>query len=448
MSRAKEENFLMTEGPIQRRILRYAVPVFIGFLFQQLYNTADALIVGNLIGSKALAAVTGTGTIVFMAVGFFMGFSIGAGIAIAKYIGAEDDENTFRSVHTSAAIGLAFCLILSVAGVLLSPAVLRLMETPSDVIDDAALYLRIFFAGSSGLILYNTFVGVLQASGDSKHPLYYLIISSVTNVVLDVVFIALFRMGVDGAALATVIAQCLSAFLVFLRLHRRTDSIRLRVRKIRFYWSNFGEIVRYGLPTALQNCMIDFANMMIQSYINSFSSAAMAGMGAYSKIEGFAFLPVNSFSMALSTFVSQNRGAGKKDRIRKGITSGLLWAVAIVEVIGAVLFLFSPTLLAAFNRDPDVIAIGVLRSDICSLFFCLLAFTHVSSAILRGLGRPVAPMVVMMVCWCAVRVIVLTTIGRMYHDILLACWIYPVTWTLSSIVDALYLYRLKRKGVF
>lgn len=437
---------LMTEGPIPRTILRYALPIFIGYLFQQLYNTADALIVGNLVGSSALAAVTSTGSITFLAVGFFLGFSVGAGIVIARHIGAADHEQTSLSVHTAVTMGLCFSVILTAAGVLLSPTILRWMDTPEDVFFEASSYLRIYFAGSAGFVMYNTFVGILQASGDSRHPLYYLIASSLTNVVLDVFFIIAFHMGVEGAALATVISQCTAALLALRRLCCRSDSIRVTVRKLRFDGANLREIVRYGLPTAMQNCMIDLSNMLIQSYINSFSSAAMAGIGAYTKVEGFAFLPVTAFSMAMSTYISQNRGGGKRDRMREGGRFGLFWSTVMIEVIGMLIFALAPVLVAAFNRDPEVIGYGVIRARVCALFYCLLGFSHVSSAVLRGLGKPVAPMVVMLVCWCAVRVAVLTTVGNLFHNILLACWIYPITWGMSSLVYLIYLGRIQRAG--
>ena len=439
--------YLMIEGPIRRQILRFAIPVFVGYLFQQLYNTADALIVGNLIGSAALAAVTGTGALIHFIVGFFQGFSLGAGVVIARHIGGEDEERTEKTVHTAVAMGLIFCVIVTLAGVFLTPSILRLMGTPDDVLPRAVLYLRIYFAGCSGLVLYNMFVGILQASGDSTHPLYYLVISSLVNIVLDIVFIAVFRMDVDGAALATVLSQCLSAVLVFFRLYRRDDSIRIRLNKIRVDVRALKEIFLYGLPTAVQGSVIDFSNMLIQSYINSFSSAAMAGIGAFIKVEGFAFLPVTAFSMAMSTFISQNLGAGRRDRVREGMRFGLVSCVLAIECIGLIAFLFTPTLVSAFNQDPEVIAYGVLRGRICSLFYCLLGFSHVCSAVFRGLGKPIVPMVVMLVCWCAVRVLVLFTIGQVYHNILLVCWIYPITWFLSTVTDLVYLSYLRKKQI-
>ena len=442
----KANQYLMTEGPIHQKVLRYAIPIFIGYLFQQLYNTADALIVGNLVGRNALAAVTSTSSIVFLAIGTFTGFSMGAGIVIARYIGAKDPEKTSQTVHTAVAMGLFFCVFFTVLGVLLSPVILRLMGTPEDVFVEAALYLKIYFAGCSGLIMYNIFVGLLQASGDSTHPLYYLITSSAINIVLDVTLIAVFHMGVDGAAIATIVSQGIAALLVLRRLLRQSGDIRISFRKIGFTWLRLREIVLFGLPTAVQNTVIDLSNVLIQSYINSFSAAAMAGIGAYTKVEGFAFLPVTAFSMAMATFISQNVGAKKPDRVREGIRFGLICSVTAVEIIGIAIFIFTPQLVAAFNQDPNVIAYGVLRGRICSLFFCLLGFSHVSAAVFRGLGKPMVPMLVMLICWCAVRVLVLMTIGQIYHNILLACWIYPITWGISTVVDLIYLGHVRRKG--
>ncbi|MBP3729773.1 MAG: MATE family efflux transporter, partial [Lachnospiraceae bacterium] len=302
--------YLMTEGPVMKRIITFAVPVFIGHLFQQMYNTVDSLIVGNLVGDAALAAVTSVGSIVYLVVGFFMGFSMGAGVVIARDIGSGDADAVSRSVHTTVAMGLVSTVFMTLLGVFGTPLILSWMGTPADVFADAAIYLRIYFMGSVGLVFYNLLVGILQASGDSRHPLYYLVFSSVLNGVLDYTFIRFLGMGVDGAALATIIGQFVSALLVLHRLLRADDAIRIVPSKIRFEWSKLRQIIHIGLPTALQACVIDLANMMIQAYVNSFGKAAMAGIGAASKVEGFCFLPVNAFGMALSTFVAQNLGAG------------------------------------------------------------------------------------------------------------------------------------------
>ena len=432
---------LLTRGSIRRKIIGFAIPIFIGYLFQQLYNTADSLIVGNYLGENALAAVSANAAFIYMFVGFFMGFATGAGVVIARHIGADDPRQTTLAVHTTVAMGLVFSAIVSGVGVLITPTVLRWMGTPDEVFTESCKYLRVYFAGGTGLVMYNMLVGILQASGDSRHPLIYLVISSLVNVALDVLFVAYLHMGVEGAAFATVISQFLSMTLAAARLLRIDSTIRVSIRKIRFDRENLMYIIRNGLPTALQACVIDLSNILIQSYINSFGNLAMAGIGASTKLEGFAFLPVTAFSMAITTFVSQNMGAKEYDRVRKGIRFGLGCTIVIIEAMGVVLFLLSPQLVGFFNRNPEVIRFGMGRTRVCALFYCLVGFSHVASAVMRGLGKPMTPMVIMLTCWCAVRILVLFTVGQVLHDIRLAFWIYPFTWTLSSVA---YIVLLKR----
>ena len=433
----------MTEGGIRAKIIGFAVPVLIGYLFQQLYNTADSLIVGNYLGENALAAVSANAAFIYLFVGFFMGFATGSGVVIARHIGAEDPVQASLAVHTTVAIGLALSVLVSVAGVAITPTVLRWMGTPQEVFVESCKYLRVYFAGAAGLVMYNMLVGILQASGDSRHPLIYLVISSLVNVALDVLFVAGLGMGVEGAGFATVISQFLSMFLAAGRLMRSQGAIRVSLRKIRFDAENFRFIFRNGLPTAMQACVIDLSNLLIQSYINGFGSMAMAGIGASSKVEGFAFLPVTAFSIAVTTFVSQNMGAHRYERVRQGIRFGLTCTIVTIELIGAVLFILSPRVVALFNRNPDVIRFGMGRTRVCALFYCLVGFSHVASAVMRGLGKPMTPMVIMLTCWCAVRILVLFTVGRLWHDIRLAFWIYPFTWTLSSVVYAVLLKRIR-----
>jgi len=434
---------LMTGGSIRRKIVGFAIPVFVGYLFQQLYNTADSLIVGNYLGENALAAVSANGAFIFLFIGFFMGFATGAGVIIARHIGAKDREQTCLAVHTAVAMGLAFSVVVSVGGVAISPTMLRWMGTPDEVFVESYKYLRVYFAGATGLVMYNMFVGILQAAGDSRHPLVYLVISSLVNVVLDLLFVAVLGMGVEGAALATILSQFLSMFLAGARLMRADSSIRLSLRSVGVDRENLKHIVRNGLPTALQASVIDLSNLLIQSYINSFGNLAMAGIGASTKVEGFAFLPVTAFSMAVTTFVSQNMGARRYDRVRQGIRFSLGAAVATIELIGAVLFLLAPQLVGLFNRNPEVVAFGVGRTRACALFFCLVGYSHVASAVMRGLGKPMTPMVIMLTCWCAVRIAVLFTLGQVVHDIRLAYWIYPFTWTLSSVAYGILLAKIK-----
>jgi len=446
MSIFRNRDTLLTEGNIKKKIILFAIPVFIGQLFQQLYNTVDSLIVGNFISKSALAAVSSTGTLTFLVIGFFFGFSMGAGVIIAREIGAGNKERTSVAVHNAVGMGLFFSVVITLLGVFGSPLLLRLMGTPEEVYPQAVQYLRVYFLGCTGLIMYNTFTGILQASGDSVHPLIYLIISSVTNVFLDILFIAVFKMGVEGAALATIISQFLSMTLAFIKLRKSDEAIHIHFSKIRFEKRTLKEIIHFGFPTAIQGSIIDLANIMIQSYVNSFGADAVAGIGAYAKIEGFAFLPVISFSMAMTTFISQNLGAKKNDRIKKGIRFGLTCTVISIEIIGVLTFVLAPYLIMAFNADPEVVYFGTLRARICSLFYFLLGFSNVTSAILRGLGKPVAPVIVMLICWCAIRVITFMTVGQVYHNILLTCWIYPITWGLSSIVYTVFLKTIEKKS--
>lgn len=443
--RAESNTTLMTQGDIRKRMLFFAIPVLIGNLFQQLYNTADSLIVGNFLGAEALAAVASTGSLVYMVIGFFNGLAMGAGTVIARYIGARDDEATSESVHTAVALGVACSAAVSVAGYFLAGTILRAMGSPEDVLPISTRYLSIYFGGSFSVIMYNMFVGILQAAGDSRHPLVYLVVSSVMNVALDFLFIAGFGMGVEGAAIATVISQAFSMVMAGARLCRSSNAIRLRWRGICFHGERLRRILQYGLPTGGQVAIIDFSNVLIQSFINSFGAAAMAGFGAFSKIEGFAFLPVTAFQMAISTFVSQNIGGQEFERARRGITFGVCCTVILSEVIGVFVWLFGRGLLRFFAQDPAVIEYGMLRAKICAPLLLLPAYSHAMSAVMRGIGKPMTPMVVMLTCWCAVRVLVLFTVGQLWHNILLVAWIYPFTWVLSTAVYTLYYFRLRRE---
>lgn len=435
---ATQSKNLMTEGPIWKKIIFFAMPMFLGNLFQQLYNTADSLIVGNFLGSNALAAVSSSGNLIFLMVGFFNGIAMGAGVVIARFFGARDIENMQKAIHTTIAFGLVASIILTIVGMILAPQILILMDTPANVLPESVTYFRIYFAGSIGLVMYNIFVGILQAIGDSKHPLNYLIISSVINVILDIVLITFFHMGVGAAAFATIISQFISATLCLIRLLRSKEEYRVSLKKIGFDKEMLKMIIRYGLPSGLQNSIIAIANVVVQSNINAFGEMAMAGCGAYSKIEGFAFLPITSFTMALTTFVGQNLGARQYERARKGAKFGMLCSMGIAEFIGIVMFISAPILIAAFNNDPEVVSFGTDRARTSALFFFLLAYSHCISAILRGAGKSMVPMVVMLIFWCVVRVTFLIVLAPIVNSIDIVYWVYPLTWSLSSIAFFIY----------
>lgn len=305
----------MTSGSIPKQMVFFALPILLGNLFQQLYNTVDSLIVGNFLGSQALAAVSSSGNIIFLMIGFFNGVAIGAGVVISRYFGAREIERMQNAIHTTVAFGLIVSFIMTLIGVFFTPTLLRWMGTPDSVMAASVTYFKIYFLGSFGSIMYNFFVGILQAVGDSKHSLYYLIVSSVVNVVLDLFFIAVLKMGVGSAALATIISQYISAGLCLNLLLTTKGTHRIVPSKVKIHKELLGEILKYGLPSGFQNSIIGLANVVVQSNINSFGDMAMAGCGAYSKIEGFAFLPITSFTMALTTFVGQNLGARQYDRV-------------------------------------------------------------------------------------------------------------------------------------
>ena len=423
----------MTSGTIWNWLTFFALPLFLGNLFQQLCNTVDSLIVGNFLGSSALAAVSSSGSLIFMLIGFLSGIAGGAGVVVARLFGAEDNEGVQRAVHTTVAFGLVAGVAMTALGVLLSPQILIWMDTPESVLPQSITYLRIYFAGSLFFVMYNIFVGILQAVGDSRHPLYYLMVSSVVNLVLDVVFIEFVHTGVGGAAFATVISQAVSAFLCLVHLMRSKECYRLSLRKLGFDPFLLREIIRLGLPSGVQNSIIAFANVLVQSNVNSFGEMAMAGYGAYTKVEGFGFLPINSFTMALTTFVGQNLGGREYERTRKGVRFGVLTTVLLAEAIGVVIFLFAPQLIAAFDATPEVVKFGTDKARTAALFYCLLAYSHSIAAVLRGAGKAIVPMFTMMVCWCVIRVTFLTVTVPLTHSIQMVYWVYPLTWALSSL---------------
>ena len=429
-----EDKTRMTEGSISRKIILFAIPLFLGNLFQQLYNTADSLIVGNYLGSNALAAVSSSGNLIFLMVGFINGIAMGAGVVIARYYGAKDRANLEKAIHTTVAFGIAAGIALTVIGMLLAPKILVLMGTPAEVLPESIAYFRTYFAGSIGVIMYNIFVGILQSVGDSRHPLIYLIISSCINVVLDIFFISGLGMGVGAAALATAISQFISAFLCLIHLLRAKEEYRLQLNKIRFDSQMLWQIIQNGVPSGFQNSVIAIANVFVQTNINAFGKMAMAGCGSYSKIEGFAFLPVTCFTMALTTFVSQNLGAKQYDRAKKGARFGVLCSIIIAELIGVVIYTAAPVLIAAFNSEPDVVHYGVMQSRTIALFYFLLAFSHCIAAVLRGSGNASVPMIVMLCVWCLFRVSYITVTVHFIPDIRVIFWAYPLTWSISSVI--------------
>lgn len=428
----------LTEGVIWEKILLFALPVFLGNVFQQFYNTFDSWVVGNFLGEDALAAVSSSGSLIFMFVGFFNGVAMGAGVIIARYFGARDYKAMRLAVHTDVAFGLVAGMLLTVLGVVFTPTILNWMGTPKDVLPQSISYFRWYFCGAIFTVMYNIFVGILHAVGDSRHPLYYLMISTAVNVVLDLLLVGVFRLGVGSAALATTISQGISAVLCCIRLVRYDTPYRIKLKEIRFHWNSLKNIVRFGLPSGIQNSVIGLANLVVQTNINSFGKAAMAGCGSYSKIEGFAFLPITCFAQALATFVGQNLGAIRYDRVKKGVAFGILCSTIAAELIGITVWIFAPQLICLFNKVPEVVNYGVRHMRTICLFYCLLAFSHCIAGILRGAGKATVPMLTMLGCWCVLRVSYISIAIRHINQLETISWAYPLTWCCSSIVFLIY----------
>lgn len=432
----------MTEGVIWKEILLFSIPLLLGNLFQQLYNAVDSVVVGNYIGAQALAAVGSSAPVINLLVSFFMGLAVGAGVIISRYFGARKKEELHIAVHTSLALTIAAGLVMTLIGVLISPYVLQWVGTPSDVMESSVLYLRIYFLGILSVMVYNMGSGILRAVGDSRNPLYFLIVSSVTNIILDMLFVIVFHMGIAGVGWATLIAQTISAVLTMLLLMRTKEEYQVKLKHIRFHKHMLYEIVRLGLPSGLQNAIVSFSNVIVQSNINAFGSLAMAGCGSYTKIDGFAILPVMSYSMALTTFTGQNMGAKKYDRVKQGAKTGILMSVITIVCISALLLMLGPNVLAIFSSDPTVINYGLYMMHVLAPGYIFLAISHAFNGIIRGAGITTVPMIVMVTCWCGLRMAWILTSVPLFHDIGVVFMGWPLTW----IASALWLFLYYRKG--
>ncbi len=428
----------LTRGSTYGLILSFALPMFVSQVFQQLYYSADSFIVGRFLGTEALAAVSSSGTLVFLLTSLIEGTAMGAGVVISRYFGAKDAENVSKAVHTDMAFGLASGLLLTLIGVCFTPKILVWMHTAPEVLDEAVSYFRYYFAGALAVIMYNICRGIMNAVGDSRRPLYYLIFSSVLNVILDLVFVGLFRFGVWSAAVATVISQLASMLLCLGHLLKKGFVFTVEIRKIRFHGQMLKEIIRYGLPAGIQNSVIALANVIVQTQINSFGKFAMAAYGAHAKIEGFAFLPITSFNMAITTFISQNLGAREYTRARKGARFGIWTAVLMAELIGVLYYCFAPQLIGLFDHTAEVVRLGVLQARTVTLFYCLLAFSHSVAAVCRGAGKAFVPMFVMLFIWCVVRIAYILTVMHVFGEIRYIYMAYPITWAISSVIYLIY----------
>ena len=397
----------MTDGPITTHLIAFSVPLLLGNIFQMLYNTVDSIVVGNFVGKEALAAISSTTMIVNIMIFFFNGFSIGGGVVIGQYLGARKMKELHRTVETTIAVTILFGIFFTFAGFFLVPFMLRLMQTPEDVFPQAKLYLEIYFSGALGLLIYNMGSGILRAVGDTKRPLYFLIFTSILNTVLDLVFVIVFKAGIAGAAIATIISQFISAIMVLVLLTRADDIYKLTWNDLRIDLPILKFIMQIGLPAGVQSMITSVSNVFVQSYINGFGSGCMAGWGAYNKLDSFIFLPINSLGQAATTFVSQNIGAARIDRANRGTVRALQMAVGVTFAIASVLVLFAPAATGLFTSDDEVIYYGSLFIRMNTFFLIFNAINHVLAGALRGRGESKIPMICMLSCFVVIRQIYL-----------------------------------------
>lgn len=436
---------LMTEGVIWKQLLLFSIPLLIGNLFQQLYNTVDSIIVGNYVGSHALAAVGASTPIINLLVGFFMGIATGAGIIISQFYGAKDDKRLGESVHTAVALSIVAGIFLTVVGILCSPWILRVMGTPDEVFADSVLYLKLYFVGSLFLLVYNMGAGILRAVGDSKRPLYYLCLSSVINIILDLIFVIGFKMGVAGVALATLIAQGVSAILLMIHLIKTSESYRVVIKEIRVHSFVLREIIVVGIPTGLQSVIISLSNAIVQSSINSFGSEAIAGCSAYLKLDGFMILPIMSFGMASTTFIGQNLGARQYDRMKQGLKT-TLWMTSIYTIaVSVLMYLFGSDALKIFSQEPEVLKYGRLMLQCLIPAYITLAIMQSLVGSVRGAGKTMVTMIISIVSLCVVRVLWILFILKFKPSIAGVFLGYPISWTIGALL--MIIYTIKGKWI-
>ena len=439
----RKTSSIMTEGVIWKQLVFFAIPLLIGNLFQQLYNTVDSIVVGNFVSKQALAAVGSTGPIINTLVGFFMGLATGSSVVISQYYGARDYRNLRLAVHTTLIMTFGLCIVFTFAGIAIVPYMLRFMKTPEDVFAESAAYLRIYFAGVSGLMLYNIGSGILRAIGDSRRPLYFLCFSSVINIGLDLLFVLAFKMGIAGVACATIISQFCSAVLVLIVLSNRSEPYGIVWRELRLSKAILKVIVRVGLPAGLQQAVTSFSNVFVQSYINVFGSSCMAGWTSYGKIDQFVMLPMQSLSLASTTFVGQNLGAHQLERAKKGMHTSLYMAIGTTVFLAILLNIFASQLLYLFNQDPEVLHYGLIFVRFMSPFYVLCCWNQIYAGALRGAGDSKGPMIILLSSFVVFRQIYLFVASHLFDSIYVTALAYPMGWLLCSVLVYIHYRRGK-----
>ena len=441
LSRRKDVD--MTSGNIVRHIFSFALPLLVGNIFQQLYNTVDTWVVGNFVSNEAFSAVGTVGPIINMLIGFFMGLSAGAGVVISQYYGAKREEDVSRAVHTSVVMTLIIGAAFTFIGIGMTPIMLRLMKTPPEVQPESPAYLTSYFSGLMGLMLYNIGSGILRAVGDSQRPFYFLVVCAILNTVLDLLFVLVFQMGVEGVALATILSQGVSAILVMITLLRTGGCIRLSVKKLRLHFDMLQKIVRVGSPAALQMAVTAFSNIFVQSYINYFGADCMSGWTAYAKVDQLLFLPMQSISLASTTFVGQNLGRNQPERARQGVSVALKMALCATVIMMIPLLIFAAPIVSFFNDKPQVIEYGAMLLRWMSPFYVLCCFNQIYSGALRGAGNTKAPTIIMLSSFVLFRQIYLYVMSGICNEIIPIAMSYPAGWLLCSSLTSLYYHKVK-----
>lgn len=438
LAKNNKNTLLMTQGNIWKLLITFSIPLIIGNLLQQMYNTADSIIVGNFVGSNGLAAV-GSGTaLINLIIAFAQGAAVGAGVVVSQYIGADKKDKIKISVHTSICISIILGLILSLLGIFASPSLLIMMKTPKVVLKSSILYLQIYCGGLIFNVIYNMATGILNAAGNSKKPLVYLAIASFTNIILDLLFIKIFNLGVMGAAIATDISQAISCILAIGYLLKVKSDYKLYIKDLKINKETAVKIIKIGLPTAIQNMVISFSNVLVQSSVNAYGATAMAGYAAYLKIDGFNILPVLSISMAVTTFTGQNVGANRLDRVKKGMYSSLIMVLVYTAFIGAVLLIFSHQVLGLFTHSAQVIMYGQLATKYFCPYYFLLGILNVLAGTVRGAGKGIPPMIILLFSMCIFRILWIKIALPFYSSIDGVFILYPISWLVGAILMIFY----------
>lgn len=438
LAKNNKNTLLMTQGNVWKLLVTFSIPLIIGNLLQQMYNTADSIIVGNFVGSNGLAAV-GSGTaLINLIIAFAQGAAVGAGVVVSQYIGADKKDKIKISVHTSICISIILGLILSLLGIFASPSLLIMMKTPKVVLKSSILYLQIYCGGLIFNVIYNMATGILNAAGNSKKPLVYLAIASFTSIILDLLFIKIFKLGVMGAAIATDISQAISCILAIGYLLKVKSDYKLYIKDLKINKETAVKIIKIGLPTAIQNMVISFSNVLVQSSVNAYGATAMAGYAAYLKIDGFNILPVLSISMAVTTFTGQNVGANRLDRVKKGMYSSLIMVLVYTAFIGAVLLIFSHQVLGLFTHSAQVIMYGQLAMKYFCPYYFLLGILNVLAGTVRGAGKGIPPMIILLFSMCIFRILWIKIALPFYSSIDGVFILYPISWLVGAILMIFY----------